>query len=251
MESIAFFEKKISLTPIDFNTVKSKSIDDILLEKAKEIMESKCSEHGFVLPGFLELLSRSIGRFEDGNKTGNATYYVKLKAKIVYPADGIRVIGKVIRKNKMGLYVKYKKAIRIQVPRDFHVGSEEYESVEVGDIIEVELKRSKFQINDPHILASGIFISKRSEETEEPVEQVEQVEQVETVEPKEQNEEEEEEEEAEAEEAKEEEEAEAEEEESTEQNDSEQNNSTEQNESEESTEQNDSTEKNEPEEPKE
>ena len=133
MESIAFFEKKISLTPIDFNTVKSKSIDDILLEKAKEIMESKCSEHGFVLPGFLELLSRSIGRFEDGN----ATYYVKLKAKIVYPADGIRVIGKVIRKNKMGLYVKYKKAIRIQVPRDFHVGSEEYESVEVGDIIEV------------------------------------------------------------------------------------------------------------------
>ena len=240
MESIAFFEKKISLTPIDFNTVKSKSIDDILLEKAKEIMESKCSEHGFVLPGFLELLSRSVGRFEDGNKTGNATYYVKLKAKIVYPADGIRVIGKVIRKNKMGLYVKYKKAIRIQVPRDFHVGSEEYESVEVGDIIEVELKRSKFQINDPHILASGIFISKRSEETEEPVEQVEQVEQVETVEPKEQNEEEEEEEEAEAE-----------EEESTEQNDSEQNNSTEQNESEESTEQNDSTEKNEPEEPKE
>ena len=192
MESIAFFEKKISLTPIDFNTVKSKSIDDILLEKAKEMMEMKCSEHGFVLPGFLELLSRSIGRFEDGNKTGNATYYVKLKAKIVYPADGIRVTGKVIRKNKMGLYVKYKKAIRIQVPRDFHVGSEEYESVEVGDIIEVELKRSKFQINDPHILASGIFISKRSEETEETEETVESVE---TVEPKEQNEKEEEEEE--------------------------------------------------------
>jgi hypothetical protein len=166
MESTAFFEKKINLTPSDFNKVKKTPIDDILLEKAKELMEKKCSENGFVLPGFLKLLSRSMGRFEDGNKTGDATYYVKLEGKIVYPADGIRVVGEVIRKNKMGLYVEYKKAIRVQVPRDFHVGSEEYDSVEVGDMIEVELKRSKFQINDPYILASGVFIAKKSSASE-------------------------------------------------------------------------------------
>ena len=167
MESISFFEKKINLNPYDFNKIKSKSIDDIILEKAKELMEGKCSENGYVLPGFLELVSRSMGRFEDGNKTGDATYYVKLKGKIIYPADGVRVKGKVIRKNKMGLYVEYNKAIRVQVPRDFHVGSEEYDSVEVDDIIEVELKRSKFQINDKYILASGIFISKESDKAEE------------------------------------------------------------------------------------
>lgn len=162
MESTAFFEKKINLTPSDFNKVKKTPIEDLLLERAKELMERKCSENGFVLPGFLKLLSRSMGRFEDGNKTGDATYYVKLEGKIVYPADGVRVVGEVIRKNKMGLYVEYNKAIRVQVPRDFHVGSEEYDSVEVGDMIEVELKRSKFQINDPYILASGVFIAKKS-----------------------------------------------------------------------------------------
>ena len=166
MESTAFFEKKINLTPSDFNKVKKTPLEDILLEKAKELMERKCSENGFVLPGFLKLLSRSMGRFEDGNKTGDATYYVKLEGKIVYPADGIRVVGEVIRKNKMGLYVEYMKAIRVQVPRDFHVGSEEYDSVEVGDMIEVELKRSKFQINDPYILASGVFITKKSSASE-------------------------------------------------------------------------------------
>ena len=172
MESTAFFEKKISLTPSDFNEIKQKSIDDIILKKAKELMEKKCSENGFVLPGSLKLLSRSMGRFEDGNKTGDAMYYVKLEGQIIYPADGIRVIGIVKRKNKMGLYVKYKKkGIRIQIPRDFHIGSEEYDSVEVGDTIEVELKRSKFQINDPYILASGIFISK-SGASKEPIEQV-------------------------------------------------------------------------------
>jgi hypothetical protein len=57
----------------------------------------------------------------------------------------------------MGLYVDYKQAIRIQVPRDLHIGMIEYENVKIGDIIEVELKRSKFAINDTYILASGIF----------------------------------------------------------------------------------------------
>lgn len=174
MESTSFFEKKINISPSDFNKLKSSQINDILLEKAKNMMENKCSENGFVLPGFLKLISRSMGRFEDGNKTGDATYYVKLETKIIYPADGIRVIGKVIRKNKMGLYVEYKNAINVQIPRDFHIGNEEYDSIEVGNVIEVELKRSKFQINDRYILASGIFIAK--------VEEVEEVEKEEKVE---------------------------------------------------------------------
>jgi hypothetical protein len=163
MESTAFFEKKINLTPSEFNEVKNEPIDSLLEKKAKQLIENKCSEQGFVLPGTIKLLSRSMGYFESARFTGDAVYYVKLEGKIVYPADGVRVIGEVIRKNKMGLYVDYRKAIRIQVPRDLHIGSEEYEDVEVGDNIEVELKRSKFQINDPYILASAMFIEKKSD----------------------------------------------------------------------------------------
>jgi len=157
METTAFFEKKLSLTPSDFNKVKSLSVDVILLQKAKDSMEKKCSEQGFVLPGTIEMLSRSMGYFEAARFTGDAIYYVKLQGTVIYPVDGIRVKGEVIRKNKMGLYVDYKQAIRIQVPRDLHIGMIEYENVKIGDIIEVELKRSKFAINDTYILASGIF----------------------------------------------------------------------------------------------
>jgi hypothetical protein len=160
MESTAFFEKKIGLTPSDFNKLKDVPVDDILLSKSKDIMENKCSEHGFVLPGSLKLLSRSMGYFESARFTGDAVYYVKLEGRVVYPADGVRVVGEVIRKNKMGLYVQYKNAIRVQVPRDLHIGNEEFDIVEIGDNVLVELKRSKFQINDPYILASGIFIMK-------------------------------------------------------------------------------------------
>jgi hypothetical protein len=166
MESTAFFEKKINLTPSEFNEVKKESIESLLEKKAKQLIEDKCSEQGFVLPGSIKLLSRSMGYFESARFTGDAVYYLKLEGKVVYPADGVRVVGEVIRKNKMGLYVDYRKAIRIQVPRDLHIGSEEYEEVEVGDTIEVELKRSKFQINDPYILASAMFIEKKNDGTQ-------------------------------------------------------------------------------------
>ena len=162
MESTAFFEKKISITPAEFNEVKNESIESLLEKKAKQHIENKCSEQGFVLPGTVKLLSRSMGYFESARFTADAVYYLKLEGKVVYPADGVRVIGEVIRKNKMGLYVDYHNAIRIQVPRDLHIGSEEYEEVDVGDTIEVELKRSKFQINDPYILASAIFIERKT-----------------------------------------------------------------------------------------
>jgi hypothetical protein len=169
MESTAFFEKKLSLTPSDFNKLKSMSIDTLLLQKAKDTMEKKCSEQGFILPGTIEMLSRSMGYFEAARFTGDAIYYVKLKGTVIYPVDGIRVKGEVIRKNKMGLYVDYKQAIRIQVPRDLHIGMIEYDNVQIGDIVEVELKRSKFAINDSYILASGIFHATADSEKKEEI----------------------------------------------------------------------------------
>jgi hypothetical protein len=168
MESTAFFETKLSLTPRELNEIKLSSIEDLLLKKAITKLESKCSEHGFVLPGSIRILSRSMGYFEAARFTGEAVYYVKLQGRVVYPADGVVVVGDVIRKNKMGLYVNYKDAIRIQVPRDLHLNEQEkaiaYDAVEVGDQIRVTLKRSKFAIHDTYILASGLFEEKVGDE---------------------------------------------------------------------------------------
>ena len=169
MEATAFFEKKISLNAKDLNKIgKSATINTLVLEKIREKLEDKCSEHGFVLPGTLELLSRSMGYFEPARFTGDAIYYVKAQGQVLYPADGVRVVGEVIRKNKMGLYVVYRNALRIQVPRDLHLTDEladMFEDIAIGDTVEVELKKSLFQINDPFILTNGIFISKKSEAT--------------------------------------------------------------------------------------
>ncbi len=164
MEDTVYFEKKLYLTPAEMNRLKSETVDDLLLAKAKEALEGKCSEHGYVVSGSVAMLSRSVGYFESARFTGDAVYYAKLSGRVIYPVEGVQVVGEIIRKNKMGLYVNYKDAIRIQVPRDLHLGNEEFDELEVGTWVRVELKRSKFAIQDPYILASGLFIEEADPE---------------------------------------------------------------------------------------
>lgn len=174
MEVTAYFERKVALTPRDLNRVRDGRVDDVLMAKMREQIEEKCSEHGFVLPGSLKMISRSMGYYEQARFTADAVYQVKLEGKVLYPVDGVRVVGEVIRKNKLGLYVVHRDALRIQVPRDLHIGNAEFDSVEIGDRVEIELKKSRFQINDTFILTNGLFIRTVSKigEGEEAAEEV-------------------------------------------------------------------------------
>jgi histidinol phosphatase-like enzyme len=63
----------------------------------------------------------------------------------------------VVRKNKMGMYVSYMDAIRVIIPRDLYIGDEAYDAVQIGERIKVEIKKSRFQVNDPYILSIGYF----------------------------------------------------------------------------------------------
>ena len=158
MEQLAIFEEKVVLTPSDLRP-EITNFDDILLSKLKSVLEGKCSKHGYVIPDSLELLSRSMGSAEKGRFTSDFLYYIKVQGKVYNPPDGLVVEGEVIRKNKMGLYVIINDAIRIMVPRDLHIGNEDFDSIEMGDHIQIEIKKSRFQVNDTHILSIGQYVS--------------------------------------------------------------------------------------------
>ena len=164
MESEALFEQRITLTAKDMNSLGAQkdgsppmAIDDILLEKVRLELENKCSKHGFVLPGSINILARSMGRVENGRFTGAYVYHVQAKGNVLTPADGYEVEGVVQKKNKMGMYVFHRNAFRIMVPRDLHLGSEEYDAIQVGQAIKVILKKSRFQMKDPYIVSVGIL----------------------------------------------------------------------------------------------
>uniref|UniRef100_A0A6C0KM91 S1 motif domain-containing protein n=1 Tax=viral metagenome TaxID=1070528 RepID=A0A6C0KM91_9ZZZZ len=159
MEQIAVFQEKVALSPIDLRA-DIRSFDDILLKKLKVQLEGKCSKNGYVIPGTLEILSRSLGFSEKGRGTADFLYYVKAQGKVYNPPDGLVVEGEVMLKNKMGCYVILDNAIRIMIPRDLHIGNEEFDSIELKDRIRIEIKKSQFRANATHILSIGQFLGK-------------------------------------------------------------------------------------------
>ena len=160
MEYTAVFEEQVSLTPKDLRAP-IKSLNTILEGKLRARLEGKCSRHGYVMSDSIQLLSRSLGTVDRGRFTGNFLFHVQAEGKVLNPPDRTILEGEVIRKNKMGLYVNYKDAIRIIVPRDANIGKDEFDLVEIGEIISVEIKKSRFQVNDEYILSVGLFVGRK------------------------------------------------------------------------------------------
>lgn len=157
MEHTALFEERASLTSRDLRG-EITDIDDLLLQKLSTRMEGKCSRHGYVLPGSMKILSRSMGYVEKGRFTGDIIFHLQLEGKVLNPPAGLSVEGIVVRKNKMGMYVSYDNdAIRIILPRDIHIGNYIFEAVQVGERVKVEIQKSRFQVNDTYILSIGTF----------------------------------------------------------------------------------------------
>ena len=156
LESIAFFEEKVPLSPRDFAADRI-VVDELLLQKLTQRLEGRCSLHGWVVPRSVKILSRSMGYVESGRFTGDIVFHVQVQGTVINPSSGVIVSGQVIRKNKMGMYVDYQNAIRIILPRDLHIGDETYENVQVGQYVDCEIKKSRFQVNDEFILSVGDF----------------------------------------------------------------------------------------------
>jgi hypothetical protein len=160
MELDIHFETKVTLTAKDLGKDIT-DLDGILEKKIKEQYEGKCSRNGYVLPDTVHLVSRSIGMVEKGRYTGDILFFAEASAKVLQPPDGIEIEGIVVRQNRMGMYIDYMKAIRVMVPRDLHIGELEFnEGVKIGDTVRVEIKKSRYQVNDTSILSVGIFKGK-------------------------------------------------------------------------------------------
>ena len=156
METEAFFQEKVYLTPKDLRN-DIESVDDILVLKLKERLEQRCSPHGYVMPGTLEILTRSTGMVDAGRFSGDWAFLVKAKGHVLNPPEGTMVEVEVLKSNKMGVYAVYENAIRLMVPRDLHLGDEEFDALKVGDRIKVEIQKSRFQLRDPFIVSVGIY----------------------------------------------------------------------------------------------
>jgi DNA-directed RNA polymerase subunit E'/Rpb7 len=163
-----FVDKRIELTPKELSDARtSEHIRDILMTKLKEQEEGKCNAEGYIRPGSIQMLRRSMGSAESGKFTGNWIYDCKIRCEILKPVaydhkdpDNSTAIMsfKVIDKNKAGVIAVFEEAIRVLMPQDTHAGIPEFESLKINDVVRVRMIRHTFQTNDPYILAVGDLV---------------------------------------------------------------------------------------------
>ena len=177
IESLAVFEEKVTLTPRDLANPKI-NIEKAVQGKLAEKIEAKCSLHGWVVPNTVKVLSRSMGYVEKGRFTGDIVFHVQAQASVLNPASGSHLVCEVVGNNMMGMYVTYKTnkkevdrktkkvstvavdAVKVILPRDLHIGDESFSKVQIGERVKVEIKKSRFLVNDKFVLSVGVFEGK-------------------------------------------------------------------------------------------
>ncbi len=176
----AIFDMKVSLSPKEMNSLRSISETDdpiypVLLEALNTKLKARCNTHGWVVPDSLQILSRSMGHLENGRYTANVIFHVQVQAEVLNPAHGALVTATVMTNNDMGIMAIYNhkvkdaeyEAIKVLVvleqTRDLDADAlqqqtQMFKSIEKGSQITVRLHKSRFQMNDEHILSVGELV---------------------------------------------------------------------------------------------
>lgn len=157
-----YLDHRLSLSPTELHDAAG-DMDAYLVKKIRKAIEGQCCTHGYVRPGSTQILARSMGQAEHCRFTGDFIYHCKIRILCLLPEAGQVVDARILKVNKLGAYALIvddgiiQEAMRILVPRDLHLGNEEFDALEVDQGIKVRLLSSRFQANDAFIQAVGTY----------------------------------------------------------------------------------------------
>ena len=164
MYKSVFLDTRVELTASELSDIRSaEGLRDTLVKKIKRV-EGKCNANGYVKPGSVQLLARSMGAAENGKFTGNWVYNCKYTCMVLKPvaydpkevdAEASVLSARVLKVNKMGAYAAFEEAVRILLPRDYHAGDAAFDALKEGDIIRVRMEKHRFQTDDDYIMGVG------------------------------------------------------------------------------------------------
>ena len=155
-----FIDQRVALKPSEFREAIA-DLDGYLLAAMRKGVEGTCNAQGYIRPGSMQILARSMGQAEHCRFTGDFIFYCKVRMECLMPFDGMIVEAQVLKANKLGAYVlvtekkKRLEAMRILLPRDFNMGNPEFDNLKVGDEVRIKVLQTRFQVNDAFINGVG------------------------------------------------------------------------------------------------
>lgn len=137
-----------------------------LLAQLKMNFEGKCSPEGFIQTNSVTIVDYSLGR--TNYIKGGVDYDVKFQADVCMPHSGQKFRAPVTVRSKVGIHAETP-PIRVLIPRDLHIGNEEFDTVQVGEEIEFEVIGAQFKQQDKDIVVVGRLLSKIAAPVAEPL----------------------------------------------------------------------------------
>jgi DNA-directed RNA polymerase subunit E'/Rpb7 len=123
-----------------------------LLAQLRMKYEGVCVPEGYISPQSITIIEHSLGR--SNLVKGGLDYAVRFQADICLPHPGQVFKTRVNMRSKIGIHAETS-PMKILLPRDLHIGMEDFEDIQDGQEVEFEVVGARFQQGDESIVVLG------------------------------------------------------------------------------------------------
>lgn len=148
------------------NEIGGNKTKENLRKSVSHFIEGKCISEGYVKPNTVNVQSYTSGTIK-GEKV---EFLVVFECSICNPSEGTRIHNcKVNSKTKAGIHASVKDGnftpVTVFVIRDHFLENRNYEDVKEGDLIDISVIGSRFELNDACVEVLGKLLPKTTEQT--------------------------------------------------------------------------------------
>jgi DNA-directed RNA polymerase subunit E'/Rpb7 len=140
-----------------------KNIQASLVAQLKGRYQGRCSAEGYIHRDSLTIVNYSLGRVD--YLKGGVNYDVTFQADICLPHPGQKLKAPVTLRSKIGVHAETG-PIKVLIPRDLHIGDDQFDSINPEEEVEFEVIGSQFKQGDEYIVVVGKLLGKK--EADEP-----------------------------------------------------------------------------------
>lgn len=171
MENDTIFVKSLLTDKVKIQPkLLNKNVDALILATLKSKFEGKCTHHGYIRPNSISIVKCSMGHVIAVSLNGDVSYNVQFTAAVCNPSIDAIIAAKVLNTNKFGILAEY--GITLQNGETVPVleiivaknaldanSSVDFESIKIGDTINVMVLGKKYELNDQKISVIGKIIT--------------------------------------------------------------------------------------------
>ena len=138
--------RRISLNPKYLDDNFSQFLEKIV----KSNIEGKCVKDGYVVPGTVVILERSLGSLNTNQFNGNIVFDLKIGAKVCNVPVNSVIKAPIKKINKLGLLAELG-PLMIIVPKEIHAQKDAFKDIKVGDEMELLVIGKTFNLDSKKI----------------------------------------------------------------------------------------------------